>query len=277
MTEFGRKVGRLWITARRNRWFVKGEFQGKTIRELVSQFPLEMTGLSNPEERLPLLLKYLDCDRVLSVQVHPDDAYGATMAVPDRGKTEAWYVIEAAPGAVLYAGLKQGVGRDELARAIAAGKRRVVSMFLVPKRGTVFSFLLGPSTHLVLGFWLQRFSNRQTVPLDSSIGIESIKMAKRENCMWSKPWKSSISSVGLVPFANAPIRSRAAGVDWSTATNFAWMKRSAPRRSESRADALQFSRSLKEVDSCDRGANSGTLAEAKVYLYPPRALNYPWS
>lgn len=113
----------------------EGEFQGKTIRELVSQFPLEMTGRSNPEERLPLLLKYLDCDRVLSVQVHPDDAYGATMAVPDRGKTEAWYVIEAAPGAVLYAGLKQGVGRDELARAIAAGETESCLHVLSPKAG----------------------------------------------------------------------------------------------------------------------------------------------
>ncbi|MCU0711676.1 MAG: class I mannose-6-phosphate isomerase [Pirellula sp.] len=111
------------------------EFEGKSIRQLISDFPEEMTGHPSPTERLPLLLKYLDCDRVLSVQVHPDDSYGATMPIPDRGKTEAWYVIEAAPGAVLYAGLKQGVNRTELARAIAAGETESCLHILYPKAG----------------------------------------------------------------------------------------------------------------------------------------------
>ncbi|MGN6134373.1 MAG: type I phosphomannose isomerase catalytic subunit [Aureliella sp.] len=72
--------------------------------------------------RFPLLLKYLDCQRVLSVQVHPEDEYALAMNPPDLGKTEAWYIVSAEPGSILYAGLKPGVGRDELRAAIEAGQ-----------------------------------------------------------------------------------------------------------------------------------------------------------
>jgi mannose-6-phosphate isomerase len=112
-----------------------GEFQGKTIRELIFSFPREILGRDTPQERLPLLLKYLDCERVLSVQVHPDDAYGAKMTVPDRGKTEAWYVIDAAPGAKLYAGLNSGVDRQTLEEAIADGKTEDCLHVLHPQAG----------------------------------------------------------------------------------------------------------------------------------------------
>jgi len=70
----------------------------------------------------PLLFKFLDCNRVLSVQVHPDDAYGATMTPPDLGKTEAWVVLHSEPDSVIYAGLKEGVTRDQLARWIESGE-----------------------------------------------------------------------------------------------------------------------------------------------------------
>jgi len=112
-----------------------GPFHGWTLRRLIESFPQEMIGLDAPSERFPLLLKYLDCQRVLSVQVHPDDAYGARMPQPDRGKTEAWYVIDAEPGAVLYAGLKAGVDRDALERAISHGATEECLHALSPQPG----------------------------------------------------------------------------------------------------------------------------------------------
>ncbi|MEM9367735.1 MAG: type I phosphomannose isomerase catalytic subunit [Planctomycetota bacterium] len=72
-------------------------------------------------DRFPLLLKYLDCNRVLSVQVHPNDEQGAHLDPPDLGKTEAWYVVHAEPESVIYAGLKEGINRDRLAECVAAG------------------------------------------------------------------------------------------------------------------------------------------------------------
>jgi mannose-6-phosphate isomerase len=97
-----------------------GEFAGCTVRQLGEINGAWLTGKS-ARQPLPLLLKYLDCQRVLSVQVHPDDAYALKMTPPDLGKTEAWYVVSANPGSVLYAGLKAGVTKDSLEQAIAAG------------------------------------------------------------------------------------------------------------------------------------------------------------
>ncbi|MEO8270965.1 MAG: type I phosphomannose isomerase catalytic subunit, partial [Aureliella sp.] len=89
---------------------------------------------TNPRT-LPLLFKYLDCQRVLSVQVHPDDSYGQKMLPPDLGKTEAWYIIAAEPEAVLYAGLKLGVSREDLQSALASGEVEQCLHRIQPKAG----------------------------------------------------------------------------------------------------------------------------------------------
>ena len=112
-----------------------GDFAGWTLRQLIESFPTEIIGCDTPNERFPLLLKYLDCQRVLSVQVHPDDLYGAKMPLPDRGKTEAWYVIEAEPDSKLYAGLKPGVDRKTLQEAIEQGETEQCLHVLSPKSG----------------------------------------------------------------------------------------------------------------------------------------------
>ena len=112
-----------------------GAFAGWTLRQLIESFPNEVIGHDTPNERFPLLLKYLDCQRVLSVQVHPDDSYGAKMTQPDRGKTEAWYVIDAEPEAKLYAGLKSGVDRIALSEAIEKGETESCLHVLWPKAG----------------------------------------------------------------------------------------------------------------------------------------------
>ncbi len=99
-----------------------GPLAEMTLRELVAQFPQELFGQHAPQFQFPLLLKYLDAQRTLSVQVHPDDEQGAKLEPPDLGKTEAWVVLAAEPGSKIYAGLKPGVDRVQLAAAIDAGR-----------------------------------------------------------------------------------------------------------------------------------------------------------
>ncbi len=98
-----------------------GELAGKTLREVTRDAPGWLLGENCTSPALPLLLKYLDCQRVLSVQVHPEDAYAQTMSSPDLGKTEAWYIVAAEPDAVLYAGLKGGVTQAALGEAMQSG------------------------------------------------------------------------------------------------------------------------------------------------------------
>ena len=79
-----------------------GEHAGKTLRDLFPLWGKSLTGLSRSS--FPLLLKLLDTREPLSVQVHPDDSYALTHE-GKPGKSEAWYILDAAPGAQLVYGI----------------------------------------------------------------------------------------------------------------------------------------------------------------------------
>ena len=78
-----------------------GTFAGKSLRQLLLEEKQAVFGRAGDQNAFPLLLKYLDCNRVLSVQVHPDDEYGQRMTPPDLGKTEAWYIVESDPDSLI--------------------------------------------------------------------------------------------------------------------------------------------------------------------------------
>ena len=99
-----------------------GPLAGHSLSELMARHPVELMGERYAAfQRFPLLFKFLDCNRNLSVQVHPNDAQAARLAPPDLGKTEAWFVMAADPGAAIYAGLREGVDSQQLASAVAEG------------------------------------------------------------------------------------------------------------------------------------------------------------
>lgn len=99
-----------------------GPLSGATLGQLVRDHGRELFGRHNPLRRFPLLLKLLDANRKLSVQVHPNDRQAARLDPPDLGKTEAWVVLGAAPGGRIYAGLKSGCDRAALAESIQEGR-----------------------------------------------------------------------------------------------------------------------------------------------------------
>jgi len=105
-----------------------GPLAGTTLHELFVSRGQELLGRHwanlqpTGQARFPLIFKFLDCQRDLSVQVHPDDAAAALLDPPDLGKTEAWLILDAAPGSRVYAGLREGCSRQALAAAIRAGK-----------------------------------------------------------------------------------------------------------------------------------------------------------
>lgn len=98
-----------------------GPLAGQTLRTIVEQHGPELFGRHHPQASFPLLFKFLDCQRHLSVQVHPNDQQAALQQPPDLGKTEAWVILDARPGSVIYAGLKRGFDRAALAREINTG------------------------------------------------------------------------------------------------------------------------------------------------------------
>ncbi len=97
-----------------------GPLAGATLRDLIRERGDELLGVGRSRtkpEQFPLLVKFLDAREVLSVQVHPNDVQGRLLA-NDNGKTEAWVIVHADPGSLIYAGLKPGVSRDDFAAAL---------------------------------------------------------------------------------------------------------------------------------------------------------------
>ena len=95
------------------------------------------------QPRFPLLFKFLDAHRTLSVQVHPNDAAAGKLDPPDLGKTEAWVVLAAEPGSKIYAGLKRGFDRALLERDCAAELRTCACIASSPRSAIAFSFRAG--------------------------------------------------------------------------------------------------------------------------------------
>jgi len=98
-----------------------GALKGKTLHELVRIHGEELFGRHHPQSGFPLLWKFLDAHRTLSVQVHPNDRQAALLDPPDLGKAEAWVVLDAAPGSLIYAGLKRGFDRPVVEREVSPG------------------------------------------------------------------------------------------------------------------------------------------------------------
>ena len=97
-----------------------GTLAGKDLRWLMENHAADLLGKAKPPSgRFPLLIKILDAQDKLSLQVHPPPVKAAELG--GEPKTELWYVAEAAPGAELYVGLKRGVTRAKFEQRIKAG------------------------------------------------------------------------------------------------------------------------------------------------------------
>src|SRR6185503_14339391 len=96
-----------------------GPLAGQDLRSLLEKHGAEVFGTMRPPARFPLLIKILDAQDVLSLQVHPPAAIAPKLG--GEPKTEMWYIAHAEPGAYLYAGLKQGVTREEFERRLNDG------------------------------------------------------------------------------------------------------------------------------------------------------------
>ncbi len=116
-----------------------GPLAGMTLGEVVEQYGEGLLGkraYQNHGRRFPLLIKLLDCNQWLSLQVHPNDEQAERLEGSGQtGKTEAWYVLEAKKDAQIIAGLKNNVGKDELSQAITNGNILDVVQYVNVKQG----------------------------------------------------------------------------------------------------------------------------------------------
>jgi mannose-6-phosphate isomerase len=102
-------IGETWEVVDRadeNSIVATGGLKGLALRELMKRHGADLLGQvpAGKDGRFPLLVKYIDACQNLSVQVHPDDEACQRLRGAEA-KTEAWYIVDARPGSVLYAGL----------------------------------------------------------------------------------------------------------------------------------------------------------------------------
>ena len=104
-----------------------GPLAGRTLRSLIESDPREVLGRAEPgpDGGFPLLVKILDARDNLSVQLHPSAEYAARH--PETFlKTEAWVILDAEPGAMIYAGVREDIDRKGFARALETGEVRSI-------------------------------------------------------------------------------------------------------------------------------------------------------
>ena len=131
----------------------EGPLAGKTLTELVKTYKGDLVGRHVYErsgDAFPLLFKFIDALKDLSIQVHPDDAMALRRHGQPNGKTEMWYVVSADPGACLYSGLARKITPEEYAARVADGSITEVLARYEVHPGDVF-FLPAGRIHAICG------------------------------------------------------------------------------------------------------------------------------
>ena len=157
----------------------RGEHKGKNLRELLAEHSREITGRDSVTE-FGLLFKYLDAVDVLSVQVHPN-------------KHEAWYILQAQPGAKLYLGLKEGVGRSEFQAALAEGTVQQCLASVEPIPGQCYYLPSGLTHALGAGIVVAEIQTSEQItyrvydwgrnrPIQVQLSLDTINFQARPKC-----------------------------------------------------------------------------------------------
>ncbi len=140
-----------------------GMLKGNNLEEIIEVYMGELVGEQNFERyglEFPLLIKYLDCNDKLSVQVHPDDAL-AEERHNSFGKTEAWYIAECKEGAAIYLGFKDlNITREEYIAAVQESRLEELLNRVEVKKGDVF-FIPAGTVH-ALGAGIEVVEVQQT-------------------------------------------------------------------------------------------------------------------
>lgn len=147
-------IGEAWLLSDRKDFsntVTDGILKNTTLTNLMKDYRYEIMGkLGYHFEKFPLLLKLLDCNEVLSVQVHPSDHQKEYIPHGETGKTEAWIVLEADVNSRIYAGLKKGTTKESLVQSIQDKSVAEQLHSFMPKKGDAV-FIQSGTVHTLGG------------------------------------------------------------------------------------------------------------------------------
>ncbi|MGN0584499.1 MAG: type I phosphomannose isomerase catalytic subunit [Ruminococcus sp.] len=125
-----------------------GIYAGRNLKEVLEKHPEYLGNCSSTDGELPIMIKLIDAQQNLSVQVHPDDDYAKTNENGQNGKTEMWYILDAAPDAHLVYGFRQAMSKSELQQHLENGTIEPYLNWIPVKKGDVF-FIKAGTVHAI--------------------------------------------------------------------------------------------------------------------------------
>ena len=116
-----------------------GKFKGMYLRDILINNPTFLGVYANKNGELPILIKFIDAYRNLSVQVHPDDEYAKKHENGQLGKSEMWYVLDALPDAELIYGFYHDITKKQLKDSLEDGSvEKYLQKIKINKNDTFF-------------------------------------------------------------------------------------------------------------------------------------------
>jgi len=131
-----------------------GPLKGENLAELIEKYGKLITGdktaHNSPDAGLPVLLKFIDANDRLSIQVHPDDEYARKHENGKSGKTEMWYVLDAKPGSTVVHGFREGLEQKQIKGFIKERKYKDLFREVTVEKGDVI-FVQAGTVHALNG------------------------------------------------------------------------------------------------------------------------------
>lgn len=125
-----------------------GPFEGKALIDVLKENPDFIGTHPNMKDGLPILVKFIDAKNDLSVQVHPDDEYANKYENGQNGKSEMWYVVEAAKDARLIYGFRTDIDKETVRKALVDENLEHYLLSVPVKKGDVF-FIPSGQVHAI--------------------------------------------------------------------------------------------------------------------------------
>lgn len=175
-----------------------GLFQGMTLAQVLRENPGFLGSHPDTKDELPILIKFIDAKKDLSVQVHPDDEYAKEHENGQLGKTEMWYVLDAVPGASLVYGLshdsdpetiRQSIGNGTLEKHLQRMPIEADDLFYI-EAGTIHAIGAGAliveiqeSSNLTYRIYdydrVDKNGNKRDLHVDKALAVANMKSSSR--------------------------------------------------------------------------------------------------
>ncbi len=189
----------------------QGTYKGKSLANLIAAYPEELLGpgvLSRFGREFPILIKFIDAQKDLSIQLHPGDEL-AQKRHNSFGKTEMWYIMEAEPGAELIIGFNRDTNRKAYEQALKTGQLTDLLHYEPVKEGDTFFINSGKIHAIGAGILLAEIQQSSDVTyrvydfdrkdasgnlreLHTELALDAIDFDKREDFRVHYPSQSNL-------------------------------------------------------------------------------------